>query len=50
MSEALAEFERQLQAMRGQIDGMKMRIDALTWVVGINAAMTVAVLVRLLAA
>lgn len=33
--------------LRGQIDGLKMRIDALTWVVGLNMALSLAILVKL---
>jgi hypothetical protein len=33
--------------LRSQIDGLKMRIDALTWVVGLNMALSLAILVKL---
>lgn len=37
----------QIDGLKAQIEALKIRMDTLTWVVGLNAAMTVAVLVRL---
>lgn len=40
-------MQGQIDGLKAQIEALKIRIDTLTWVVGLNATMTVAVLVRL---
>ena len=43
----LAKIEGEVTGLKGQVDGLKMRIDALTWVVGLNMALSLAILVKL---
>ena len=43
----LAKIEGEITGLKGQVDGLKMRIDALTWVVGLNTALSLAILVKL---
>ena len=40
-------LKAQIDGLKAQIEALKIRMDTLTWVVGLNAALTVAVLVRL---
>lgn len=40
-------MQGQIDGLKAQIEALKIRMDTLTWVVGLNAALTVAVLVRL---
>lgn len=44
----LAKIEGQIEGLKGEMAGLKVRMDTLSWAVGINIAATVAVLLRLL--
>lgn len=41
-----AGIQSQIDGMKAQIEALRMRMDTMTWVLGFNAAMTVAILVR----
>jgi len=47
MEERFAALEVEVAEMRGQIEALRSQLGALKWVVGLNMAMTAAVLFRL---
>lgn len=47
-AEAIASYDSRFAAIDAHLSGIESRLTALTWVVGLNAAMTLAVLGKLL--